>query len=187
MTPSDQPVGIPRGLGRLTLVTEAPQLDWFVPDLRWRAHRAIGPALRRVTSTSELVQETLGVAVERFDRLVGKPALVVRAWLAKALNYHVLNHLHHAGNAPTDLGSRDPSDHGPSISDEFVRMLVHHEVRRAVAALPEVERQVIVGLYHDRVTTDELAQRLGRTVAAVYGLHHRALDRLRKHLSDLEP
>jgi DNA-directed RNA polymerase specialized sigma24 family protein len=57
-------------------------------------------------------------------------------------------------------------------------------VRRAVAALPEAQRYVLVGRYYLDLSIAETAEMLGRTPSAVTSLTHRAVTALRDVLGE---
>ena len=54
----------------------------------------------------------------------------------------------------------------------------------SIQELPEAERDVILGLYREQLTTLELAQRMDRSEPAIRALHFRGLKRLRKVMGE---
>lgn len=168
-------------------MSEPSHLGFHIPWLRSRAHRFMGPALRRVTSTSELVQSTLVVAVKKFARIAECPEPVVRGWLATTMEQIVCNLLGKAVRHPNPLGDHEPPDPTTPVPNNFDRDRLHATVRRAIDTLPPDERTVILGLYDEEASPAELARRIGRTTNAVYGLHRNALQRLAKLLGEPTP
>lgn len=88
-----------------------------------------------------------------------------------------------------------PQDKQVELEDELkdlsdppleVRMLMTElgaELESALAQLSEARRNVIRMLYFDEMDLEEIAQKLGKSVGAVYSLHFNALGDLRKILS----
>lgn len=164
---------------------EADDLARFESVLRDRAHRLIGPGLRPVLDTSDLLQETLLIAVRRFAELSGRPARQVLAWLLKAMQLRLMSYVRDhrvelAGRREA-VAADDPAAGGPSpalgrmIREEFRGLLLG-----MIEALPEAERRVILMLYHEKSTTAAVAADLGRSEGAVRALHQRAVRRLRE-------
>lgn len=59
-------------------------------------------------------------------------------------------------------------------------MADHLDLRRALAALPQAQREVLTMRYLVGLSTQEIAALMGRQPAAVYSLHARALAALRR-------
>src|SRR3954467_1272384 len=60
------------------------------------------------------------------------------------------------------------------------------DLRRALATLPEEQRQVVVMRHLVGLTPGEIAGKLGRTEPSIHGLHHRGRGALRSVLTDME-
>jgi RNA polymerase sigma-70 factor (ECF subfamily) len=60
------------------------------------------------------------------------------------------------------------------------------DLRSALAALPEEQRDVVVLRHVVGLTPGEIAERLGRTESSIHGLHHRGRRALRTQLQELE-
>src|SRR5262249_448961 len=73
--------------------SRADELARFEPVLRARARRLIGARLRPVLASSDLLQETLSLAVRRFAELSGRPARQVLAWLLRSMQFRVLRYV----------------------------------------------------------------------------------------------
>ncbi len=58
------------------------------------------------------------------------------------------------------------------------------DLHRAVAALPESQREVLILRFLVGMSTEEIAEILGKERAAIYSLHARAITSLRQSLSD---
>jgi RNA polymerase sigma-70 factor, ECF subfamily len=170
----------------------ADELARFEPLLRARARRLIGPRLRPVLASSDLLQETLSIAVRRFAELSGRPARQVLAWLLRSMQLRLMRHVrdHHEelsgrrGDSPA--GELAAPTSTPALS-RLVREEVREALRELIGTLPEPERRVIVLVYQERQPTAEIAAELGRSEGAVRALHQRAVRRLRQQLGDRRP
>jgi RNA polymerase sigma-70 factor (ECF subfamily) len=60
------------------------------------------------------------------------------------------------------------------------------DLRKALANLPEEQRQVVVMRHLVGLSPGEIAARLGRTEPSIHGLHHRGRGALRSALSEME-
>ena len=165
---------------------ETDRLAAFVPQLRARAHGLIGPKLNQFVAPSDLLQETLLIAVRNFAAVSGRPSRQVLAWLSQVMHYRLLRHLrkHRREMERTVKGLPGVEPHASSRAgiSRLVLDELRGEILTAIDALPEPERAVTVALYKERVGTAEVAQRLGRTEGAVRAIHQRAVKRLRRNL-----
>jgi RNA polymerase sigma-70 factor (ECF subfamily) len=165
---------------------------------------------RRLTSdrgtAEEVVQETFLALWDRADTF--DPALgSVRGWLRAIARNRTVDRLRSAARRPTlvpypastsdggpDAGSLDRIATPGSIVAGSVASptpeegLASAETRRAVqvalAAMPAMEREVIVLAYQDELTQTEIAERLGWPLGTVKTRTRRALARLRDALAD---
>jgi RNA polymerase sigma-70 factor, ECF subfamily len=168
------------------------ELASFEPVLRARARRLIGARLRPVLASSDLLQETLAIAVRRFAELSGRPARQVLAWLLRSMQFRLMRYVRdhrdelagrQGGSAAGELAARSSS----LALGRMIREEVRGALRELIDTLPEAERRVIVLLYQERRTTAEVATELGRSEGAVRALHQRAVRRLRQQFGDLRP
>jgi RNA polymerase sigma-70 factor (ECF subfamily) len=171
---------------------------------------SIFAAARRLTSdrgtAEEVVQETFLALWDRADTF--DPALgSVRGWLRTIARNRTVDRLRSAARRPTlvaypisastgepDAGSLDriatPGSvvGGSAVSPTPEEGLATAEIRRAVqtalAAMPALEREVIVLAYQDELTQTEIAERLGWPLGTVKTRTRRALARLRSVLAD---
>jgi len=72
----------------------------------------------------------------------------------------------------------------PPAQWEPDRMAERLDLHRAVAALPESQREVLILRFLVGMSTEEIANILGKERAAIYSLHARAITSLRQSLSD---
>src|SRR5690349_21797787 len=79
-----------RDMSRHGCPMEAETLAGFEPVLRTQARRLIGPRLRKVLASSDLLQETLLIAVQRFATISGRPSPQVLAWLLRSMRFRLM-------------------------------------------------------------------------------------------------
>jgi RNA polymerase sigma-70 factor (ECF subfamily) len=175
------PIPAPRG--------DVDELATFMPQLRARARNLIGPKLRPLVGSSDLLQETLLAAVRDFAALSGRPGREILAWLNQAMMYRLLRNLRKHRRELEGERAIAPATEPFSRSREPLSHMVLEEMRDgvliAIEALPELERIVMVALYKERRTIPEIAALLGKTDGAVRALHQRAVKRLRLNLVDV--
>jgi RNA polymerase sigma-70 factor (ECF subfamily) len=125
--------------------------------------------------TAAEVMIRLWQSAERFD-----PKKPLRPWLfAVARNALVSFWRRRSAGIPIPSAEEETELQGPATQD--IRPLVSE----ALKSLPEAERHIIVLTYMDGLTSAEIAQRLGVPQAAVSSRQHRALQKMRKALTEL--
>ncbi len=178
------------------------RLHRFRPYLQLVARMSWDPRLQAKLDMSDIVQQTLLQAQQACSQFQGVTDAELAAWLRKILA-RVLSHAHR------DLarGKRDQrrecsleqlvedssrrldgwiaaSDPGPvdrALANERAQ-----RVAQAVEQLAEPQRDAIILHFWTGLTVQEVAEQLDRTPAAIAGLLHRGLRKLREALSDLE-
>jgi RNA polymerase sigma factor (sigma-70 family) len=162
-----------------------PDLTGFEPVLRDRARRLIGPRLRPILAPSDLMQETLLIAVRRLSEVTGRPSRQVLAWLLRTMRFRLMRFVRDHRTEltiPADPATRDAEPSGDSTP--VLSRLVREEMRATLLAtmerLDEQDRQILRWIYLEKRATAEIAARLGRTESAVRGLHRRAIIHLRR-------
>jgi RNA polymerase sigma-70 factor (ECF subfamily) len=145
-----------------------------------------------VLASSDLLQETLAIAVRRFAELSGRPARQVLAWLLRSMQFRLMRHVRdHREELVGRQGASAAGELAAWSSTPALSRMVREEFREAlrelIGTLPEAERRVIVLVYQERQTTAEIAADLGRSEGAVRALHQRAVRRLRQQFGDLRP
>ncbi len=106
-----------------------------------------------------------------------------RAWLFRIAHNQLANALRARARhpvAPLDAVAEPGADHDPA--GELARAEDARRVRRAIAALSQDRRQVVVLRFVDGLSTAEIAAVLGRSEGAVRVLQHRALRELAARL-----
>ncbi|MEM9658875.1 MAG: sigma-70 family RNA polymerase sigma factor, partial [Planctomycetota bacterium] len=151
------------------------------------------------TSPSDLVQQTFLQAVNQFDQFQGADASQLMAWLRRILvNNIVAAYNQHVLARKRDLRRERPvagvsrsidqssADVEQALADSGARpdaRLVHEELAAEVAdmlaALPDPQREVIILRNLEGLPFEQIAQRMGRTSAAVRKLWTRAICQLK--------
>ena len=176
-------------------------------ELYDRHAAAIHATVLRITGdrqvAEEVVQEVflaLWNRAERFDPAVGS----LSAWLATIARHRAVDRLRAAGRRPR-LASLAPSDDEPA-ADALERAAAGRPgrgsfdaadpvaaseaaearaaINRALATMPEPEREVILLAYRDELSQSEIATRLGWPLGTVKTRTRRALARLREALAE---
>jgi RNA polymerase sigma-70 factor (ECF subfamily) len=175
------------------------ELDRFRNYLRFLADIKLDRRLRSRIDPSDIVQETLLRAYDARDAFRGTDSGQRLAWLRQILMRTVLHALRDARCAKRDIAREQRLDGlleqssrrieqwlaadetSPSQAVQQVEELLR--IADAVYKLPEPERIAVVGYYWQRATLAEISAELGRSAAAVAGLVHRGLRRLRGQLA----
>jgi RNA polymerase sigma-70 factor (ECF subfamily) len=166
-----------------------------------------GAALRTTRDrwmAAEVVQETF-IALWNRGELFDPSRGTLAGWLARIARNRGVDHLRAAGRQDrfasfSSLGRGDATEHdvadwltdagaflamsepepGPEVA--LARKEVRTSIVDALAALPPLERRVIVLSYDDGLTQAEIADRTGWPIGTVKTRTRRALRRLREHL-----
>jgi RNA polymerase sigma-70 factor (ECF subfamily) len=145
---------------------------------------------------SDIVQDAQLEAVRRLPDYLQKPALPFRLWLRQiaydrllmARRQHVQATQRTVGR---DVALPDRSSlllaqqllaDGPTASEQFTRKELARRVRQAMAQLPAADCELLVLRNFEGLTSEEVAQVIGMTPAAVRQRYGRILLRLRKLL-----
>ena len=168
------------------------------PYLRRLVEVRLDPQLRPRVDASDVVQEAQLEAARRLECYLQEPALPFHLWLWK-LTYERLLMLRrfHLVAARRSLGrevalpersalllARQLLAAGSTPSQRLDRQELASRVRRAVAKLPAIDREVLVMRTFEDLSYEEVAVLLGVDPAAARKRHGRALLRLHKALSE---
>jgi RNA polymerase sigma-70 factor (ECF subfamily) len=161
--------------------------------LRNRIRRELSPALRPKLSESDILQEGYLVAVRRLDEFEDRGDGSFGRWLERivqlrakaAVRYYVgaakrsiRREVSRRDGADTpDLAGGDPTPSQMAMADELLDRVVD-----ALDGLPDDYRDVVRLLQIERVTLEEAAKRMERSVPALRKLYGRALDHLAEAL-----
>jgi RNA polymerase sigma-70 factor (ECF subfamily) len=149
---------------------------------------------------SDLVQQTLLEAVTTDDQFRGTTSAERMAWLKQILANNLADAVRGLARAKRDVSRERPMD-PHQVSDSFTRVdnwlaavqsspsqraMRSEELLRladALANLPPLQREAIILHRLHGSTLAEVGQQLDKTPAAVAGLLHRGLKRLKELLS----
>jgi RNA polymerase sigma-70 factor (ECF subfamily) len=170
-------------------------LDAFRPYLLAVAREALDADLQAKAGASDLVQDSLLECHQHFDRFFGDRPEGLRAWMRQALLFNAANlrrQYREAGKRNVDREVPLPAA-GPNCipGDGLARDSVSPSgkaerrervefVRRALALLPELYRNVVVWRQFDGLSFEVIGKRLGRSAEAARLLWVRALQRLER-------
>src|SRR5689334_2667118 len=173
-------LGDSRALGQL--------LESFRPYVRCLVRALGGERLQPRLGESDLIQDALLEAHRSFGQFRGGTVAELTAWLRRIVvrtaGHSLRTHLEAgkralAAEQPAgDLDGQAAPGSSPSAQAER-----HEEAARmaeALARLPDDMQQVLLGRHMDGLPYAALAEKMGRTEAAVRVLYTRALRRLRE-------
>jgi RNA polymerase sigma-70 factor (ECF subfamily) len=135
---------------------------------------------RDMDDTHDLVQETLLQTLKNIGRFEPRGGLALQAYLRQAVANRVRDELRRFARKP----GRDPLDegqpgHSPSPLDLAIGSEAAERYERALAALPEADRDILIARIEMGYSYQELADALGRPSAdAARKASERALLRL---------
>lgn len=158
--------------------------------------------LRAKVDASDLVQETLLEAHRDFHRFQGQTEAEWLAWLRRILAHNVTDFVRHyrgtakrqarrevplGGPAGDDSAGRwpDPPANVETPSQQLMRADRQLAVAAALATLPDDYREVITLRNVQRLSFDEVAERMGRSRPAAQMLWARALKKLQTALGEI--
>ena len=177
-------------------------LEHFRAYLRLLARLQLDPCLRAKLDPSDVVQQTLLQAHQALDQFQGRGDVELAAWLRQILARNLANALRYYGQARRDLAREQPVEQAVEASSVRLEAFLaadhsspgqraerNEQVLRlaeALAELPGAQGEAVTLHYLQGRPLAEIARRLDRTPAAVMGLLHRGLTRLRSRLKDWE-
>jgi RNA polymerase sigma-70 factor (ECF subfamily) len=164
------------------------------------ARPLLGRLLRRRDDSSDLAHDTFIKARLHFDQFRGSTEAELTAWLRRILA-HCLADL--VRKVRGRRGQREPEQSYEQMVDESSNALGQFPVdgaptpsqaaeqrdlgvvlADALAALSQDHREVLDLRYYQKLSWDEVAERMGRSVKAVRMLYARALQNLRREFED---
>lgn len=179
-----------------TACYEAEKLQRFRSYLYLLARSHIGSRQRARLDPSDIVQQTLLQAHQRQDQFRGTTDAELLAWLRQILANNLADAVRGLARAKRDITRERPLDRDwndsfsradgwlaaaqSSPSQQVVRAeeLVH--LADALTSLPPAQREAIVLHHLQALPLAEVAEQLDKSPAAVAGLLHRGLKRLRE-------
>ena len=164
-----------------------------------RIQVASRPWLAAKLDASDLVQQTLVKAHDSREQFRGRTPGEAAAWLRQILARTLANELRALGQAKRDIGAERSLEADTDASSRRVDAWLAADqtspsgraewgersaaLAAAVEALPADQREVVLLKHCEGLTLAQLAERTGRTPAAVAGLLRRGLERLRHLLA----
>ena len=177
-------------------------LERFRPYLELLARMQLDARYRAKFDASDLVQQTLLEALQKWEQFRGSSDAELAAWLRQVLAHNLADAVRALGRAKRDIarerslpeeiersssrleGWLEAVQTSPSQKAVKNEQLLH--LAKALAELPSAQREA-VELYHlHGCSLAELANRLNRSQSAVAGLLHRGLKKLREMLEERE-
>ena len=154
--------------------------------------------LKAKVDASDLVQQTLLEAHRDFDRFQGESTGEWLAWLRKIMSHNAADFVRRYHGAkrhvqrevaiglPSDsaapCGCGEPPAPGATPSQEFLLRDNELRVASAMAEMSDDHRDVVILRNLERLSFNEVAQRMGRTRPAVQMLWMRAIKKLQENL-----
>lgn len=159
-------------------------VEEYRPYLQTLAKRILGDRLPG--DGSDVVQNALRVAFQHLTQFQNREKTALLSWLAKIVRNEALQALRQE-NELEPL----PDDSGDVLAESNLRPDTYAPQRQqaaellaAVQGLPDDYRTVIELRNFQELPIDQVAQRMGRTIAAVCKLWTQAMDRLAQELGD---
>jgi RNA polymerase sigma-70 factor (ECF subfamily) len=177
-------------------------LERFRSYLLLLARVRLDPMVRAKVGASDVVQQTLLEAHCDLAQFRGRTVGEQAAWLRQILARNLANVLRELRRDKRDVAREQPLqaalDESASRLEAWLaaeqsspsqQAQLHERAVRlagALAALPDNQREAVVLRHWHGCSLAEIGERLGCTTAAVTGLLHRGLRKLRQQLHDLE-
>jgi RNA polymerase sigma-70 factor (ECF subfamily) len=173
-------------------------LEHYREYLRLLARLQLDPRLRAQLDPSDVVQQTLLRAHERFDQFRGNTDLELRAWLRAILARSLLDATRKFGRqrsgqarslesaleqssarleALLACDESSPS-HGAARAEQL------SELSLALAGLPEDQRTAVELRYLHGLAVPDVAEQMGRSTVSVTGLLYRGMKGLRSLMAE---
>ena len=179
-----------------------PGLERFRSYLLLLARVRLDPLVRAKVGASDVVQQTLLEAHRDVAQLRGRTVGEQAVWLRQILARNLANVVRDLRRDRRNVGRERPLqaalDESASRLEAWLaaeqsspsQQAERHEravrLAEALAGLPENQREAVVLRHWHGCSLVEIGERLGCTTAAVTGLLHRGLRKLRQQLHDLE-
>jgi RNA polymerase sigma-70 factor, ECF subfamily len=161
----------------------AAQIEAHIPGLRRFARQLLRGDAER---TDDLVQDVLERALSRWH--LRRPEGDMRGWLYTILYHRFLTDRHRERRRNAHLASTDFEVGGPEVEGEQEAALVHRDLLRAFAKLPEEQRSVLFLVTVEDLSYGEAARVLGVPIGTVMSRLSRGRERLRRYLNgDRQP
>jgi len=156
-----------------------------------RLYRLALGYLRNADDAQDVVQETFVRAYVHAGRW--KDTHTVSAWLTRiavnqAIDVYRREKRRRRVMEPLDESRPMPADAGSPAPERLVdRRETAERLAQAIATLPEKQRAVVLLRHREQLPLEEIGRVLGLSLGTVKSSLHRALARLRGHLSEVSP
>ena len=169
-------------------------LESFRPYIRTLVRGYRGEQIQAQVDDSDMIQDALVEAHRSFHSFEGQTMAEFAGWLrtitlrtaARTARNLVAGRQLSGATESGQQGQLDAvPDPGSTPSARAARQELTSRITDALARLPKVMQQVVLGRLVDGLPHADLAQRLGRSEAAVRVLYVWAIARLRQHCQDL--
>jgi RNA polymerase sigma-70 factor, ECF subfamily len=166
--------------------------------LRILARLQLGPALRGKLDPSDLVQQTLLKAHQALDQFRGRSPAELTAWLRRIFARALANAVRDHGRGRRDVGLECSLERSVEESSARLDAWLAAEqsspsqraerneqsmlLVKALAELPEAQREALLLKHCQGWSLAEIGRHLDRSPAAVASLLQRGLRQLRQHL-----
>ena len=181
---------------------DAPRLERFRNYLHILTRLQLGPRSSSKLDASDIVQETLLQAYQKWDQFRGNDDAACAKWLRTILARNVADAMRAQGRKKRDIVRERSLQAELDFSSESLgawlvaeqstpsEQAMRHElavhVANALARLPHSQREALLLHYWQGCSLAEIAGRLDRTTDAVGGLLKRGLHHLRELLDAQE-
>jgi RNA polymerase sigma-70 factor (ECF subfamily) len=179
-----------------------PGLERFRSYLLLLARVRLEPMVRAKVGASDVVQQTLLEAHRNRAQFHGRTVGEQAAWLRQILARNLANVVRDLRRDKRDVAREQLMQAAldesasrmeawlaaeqSSPSQQVERQERAVRLAEVLATLPENQREAVILRHWQGSSLVEIGERLGCTTAAVTGLLHRGLRKLRQHLHDLE-
>jgi RNA polymerase sigma-70 factor (ECF subfamily) len=170
-------------------------LEMYRDYLRLLARTQLSPRLRAKIDPSDIVQETLLRAHQHQDQFRGQTEEEYTVWLRQILSHQMIDAARRFGSVGRELLREQSLEKAleesairlesllatdsPSPEQRASRQEDLMHLGQALAQLPEDQRTAVELKHLQGCSLESISQQLGRSEAAVAGLVHRAVVRLR--------
>lgn len=158
-------------------------------------HYKISPEKRRSMDVDEILQETFLAAFRQLDHFEYRSPGSFMSWLSRIADHVIVDRVRFESRQKRDAAETvrfrsESNPGGPEPTDTRTPSRVLGEKQAVetllakLSSLPEDYRQVILLAKVEGLSTQEMAERLGRSREAVSLLLHRAIQRFRRLQQD---
>jgi RNA polymerase sigma-70 factor (ECF subfamily) len=157
--------------------------DWDALDYLYSRHaddvlRFVQSIVRNRHDAEDVTQEVFAKLMRAIKRYEERE-VPFAAWITRVARNAALDHVRSRRQIPVE--EVRISENGEEETS-FERL---YAFKRALAALPEAQRQVLILRHIGGLSPNEIADRLDKTEASIQGLHHRGRAALKLSLREL--